>query len=749
MNRSIPIIQSAAVAPSDEHGNTTPEPEPKILACLAPTWADHRLLYVLDFGTHSPSSQVTRNVPAQDILRWVSHDELTRFEHQRCKEEQAFEDAQPPAKKRGRPSKRFGQLRPLDASSGTESISSDEEGSRPLPSLANELNSGQQRPRGRPPKHPAAIQVRVATHVHAKERSPNLSSSTASRKRRRSSVESPEPWNRNADQERYAAATPTALSSTISRRQRADVDLVSLPYVKKRIKKTNPTSDQRSDLLLEHEAGPMSLGQHVRSSSMELATGFDADGEKIIYHPAIAYSDDTDEDDEDDEEPNQNSTAHLTAAKSSRSLSQKGERPKLQGRRDYIKSAHYVLDESSTNATAESSSDEDELAILHDQFQVAARNHLRFTSQLPPTRKPKPKVKPNASYSAKEDERLAISDIPPGGRQRSLSLGNTPEAEVPRKETPARPGQLLARDRITASKLPPDSDDDMLDNPAEQLNISPKREIVEISSDESSVGDYQSDGHQPVDPQDNEILRMPNIPSSQSFVASQSSSSSSSSSDELHDVTPRRVEVVVGHKSVKRTSTEKPTSRAFFQSRASKASEQHAPRARKGASSISTTKRTVSKQTSGSAVPKNQAHKQQLHPSRPRNPLQQFAKSQQQPTGSGSLAAMGAGAAFPAASASRGPSAASAYADPNTQLNPFGCPLPLHPITPPRAPTAQSRSADGKTVESRPSTAKRPKQSLTPLYPRGAIVPGLTPGAPAGSPNKKKQYIFSSMQFQE
>lgn len=132
---------------------------------------------------------------------------------------------------------------------------------------------------------------------------------------------------------------------------------------------------------------------------------------------------------------------------------------------------------------------------------------------------------------------------------------------------------------------------------------------------------------------------------------------------------------------------------------------------------------------------------------RPSNPFQRFARERQQPLGDDTLASMGAGETFLASTTIQQLQASNR--DPTTQDNLYGQPLPLHPVTPSASLdniSHYSRRTNGDDTQSKTSSQRRERKSMTPLFPSAAIVPDLA--AINGTPSKRREKILSTQQFQ-
>lgn len=772
----------------------------KITAFIRPIGSNHKVFYSVEVTiNHESSTSRLENhrVRPDDILNWVSLIELTRFEHLQFLDEQAREKAKSSRRQQRRAGRRPSSIRPLGPVEETEVSANDDP--RDATTTSSTPYLPQKRPRGRPRKQFFSVQIRPALE----EDVGSSSAPTISRKRRRGSSESSLDSDQIAPNHQGNEVNNLASAANNRRRRGVDFEHVSLPQVTKRVKKSeHQIFSMSSDFGVKIPTVPTfptsretlacSSGSPRRSAS-----------EELVSDPIIPYSD---RENSDAQSPDRRSVADRGTSTSAAS----GFMDDISQRRSSaIASTRPPLDPdaSDENALADVSSEEDELATLETGLYATPRNRLQQqTTSSPRTtvRISKPPLSVTSSSSGQE-----YISIPLRGREASLDLGDPSSSEDSMRQSPFRLQSRSSphRDVTAENQLIDQSSDSMINSPnrlqnrpAESHRPTSEIEIVELSSDEASnenkdfdqsvAGDESEPeseatvGDPATEPEDTHAdLVIPSIPLSQSFR----NHASSVSSEEFTNVVVQRSEAQAttrrAHLNASETQTshnvldgtsrsdrwernptirpcnQTPVQRAFnipIQSTSEDSEDFSRPRRRRPGKHAATdqlhaTTFPQQQYRSGRNDIKSKQPEQGVHPVRPPNPFHQFSKYPQHPTQADSLASMGAGQVFPSTSIAQRRSAASSASvvDTSAQKNPYGRPLPLHPVTPPVAlgyKNITHMDIDANGVKSRSTTRKRSRQSMTPLFPRRAIVPDLL--GSNGSPSKRKEKILSTQQFQ-
>ena len=120
----------------------------------------------------------------------------------------------------------------------------------------------------------------------------------------------------------------------------------------------------------------------------------------------------------------------------------------------------------------------------------------------------------------------------------------------------------------------------------------------------------------------------------------------------------------------------------------------------------------------------------------------------QSSTPAGNIGSMGAGQTFPTFATPQHHRAVltTVNPEPDVDYNPWGQPLPLHPTTPTTSIPSSNATHQRDTKTPKTTTQRKKRQSMTPLFPRAAILPDLS--AFHESPSKRRQPILSTQQFQ-
>lgn len=793
-NPSAPVVEGSVILASttDQYVQSTS----RITAFIRPTGSNHKVFYSVEVTTNHGSRTSTidnHRVKPDDICKWVSLNELTRFEHRQFLDEQAREKAKLARRHHRRAGRRPSTIRPLGSVEETEVSANDNpqdaRGASSTPFL------GQKRPRGRPRKHLFRVQIRPAH-----EEDPSLSSvATSARKRRRESSTSSHgsdeiPSSQGSEINKLASA------GTTSRRRNTSFQHMCLPQVKKRVKKSE-------SLMLEQD-------------------------------PIMIYNPGSDHDDSDVRSPER----HFVASRVTDASATSGhldDNP--QPRSDLIASTRLSLDPhiSDENALADLSSEEDELATLQTRFNATPRNRLQHSTVSSPRttlRKGESPVSVTSSSNGQDD-----TVIPIHGREASLDLGASSSSEDSMRQSPTRlqsrsgppqhgtaanqtfdessdsmrrgpirlqprPADSPYQDATVENHTIDESSDSMISSPvrlesrpAESYRSTGEIEIVDLSSDEESdehvdldqrvaeggsEAESEATGDDAATEPENAYadLVIPSIPSSQSFrnqassvsseeftnvVVQKSEAQATTRRARLNAFEPQRSRDVMNGTSrsnkereipAPRPSNQTPTQRAFnisIQLRSSKSEDSPRPGRRNpgehtAADQLHTTRSPQQQHRSYRGTFNCKQLEQNAH-IRPSNPFQQFSQHLQHPTKANSLASMGAGQTFPSTTTVQHRSAASSTSavDSSTHNNPYGRPLPLHPVTPPGTlgnKSISNTSIDTNGNKSRSTTRRRSRQSMTPLFPRRAIIPDLL--GSKESPSKRKEKILSTQQFQ-
>lgn len=773
----------------------------RITAFTRPTGNNHQVFYSVEVTTNHGSSTSTidsHRVKPDDICKWVSLNELTRFEHRQFLDKQACEKAKLSRRHHRRAGRRPSTIRPLGSVEETE-VSANDEHQNALSTVSTK------RPRGRPRKQLFSVQIRPAY-----EENVNSSSIlTHGRKRRRDTSESSHDSDHLTSSQRKEINN-LASASRNPRRANTSFQHVFLPQVKKRVKKSghrmfSVSSESETDSPSVFTAPTL---REASASPPEVSQKRTSEHPMLMKDPSTALS-------------------HFDG------LSQR--------RSDTIPSTQSSLNSEADDepALAEVSSEEDELATLQMNFNATPRSrlqHATISSPQPTLRKSNPPVSVTSSSNGQDD-----TIIPLHGREASLDLGASSSSEDSMRQSPVRlqsrsspyrdgpagnqtidessdsvtsspvrsqprPSESPYQAATVANHTIDESTDSMISSPV-RLQAHPAQshrpngeiEIVNIASDEDFdehkdldqrvvKGDFGAESEATADDAAIELenaytdLVIPSIPSSQSFR----NHASSVSSDEFTHVvvqkseaqaTTRRAhldasepqgsrDVVNGisrsnrrrQNPAPRLSNQSPTQRAFnisIQSRSQKSEDSSRPGRRRpgehtAADQLHTTRSPQQQHRSYRSAFMSKQPEQNAH-IRPPNPFQQFSQHPQHPTQASSLASMGAGQTFSSTSTIQHRSATlfTSFVDSSTHNNPYGRPLPLHPVTPPGTLGYNSIShtdIDTDGVKSRSTSRRRSRQSMTPLFPRRAIIPDLL--GSKESPSKRKEKILSTQQFQ-
>lgn len=790
-NTSAPVVKERAVLATTN--DQTVQSAPTITAFIRPTGCNYGVFYSVDVTINYEVE--TKRVRPDDILKWVSLNELTRFEHRQFLDEQAREKAKFSRRQQRRGGKRPSTIRPLGPVEETEASANDD----PLDALTTSSTPypGQKRPRGRPRGRPRKQLFSVQIHPTYEDDVGSSSAPTNPRKRRRGSSESSHSSDQITSIRRRNGVNNHA---SAGRRQDANYHHVSLPQVKKRVKKSEyQMFSISSDAEVDNSIVPTSPTlRETLACSPRLSRR--SASEELVSDPIFAYSD------LDAQSPERRFAAYRVTKASTASGHLDGI---SQRRSDAIAPTRLSLDPeaSDENALADVSSEEDELATLQTSLHATPRNRLQQPTSLSPRTTIRIGKSPVSVTSSSDGQDDIL--IPPQGREASLDLGAPSSSEDSMRQSPFR---LQSRsnsqqDATAANQTIDASSDSMISSRVRLQNRTAEShrppgeiEIVELSSNQAS--DNNKDFDQSVaedesgaeseatvddpatEPEDAYAdLVIPSIPSSQSFR----NQASSVSSDEFTNIvvqksearaTTRRAHLNASEPQGSRDvlngtsrsnrwdknptispSNQTPTQRAFnipIQSRSQ--DWEDSSRSRRGrrakhtaANQLHPTTYAQQEHRSYRNTIKSKQSEEETHPIRPQNPFQQFSQHPQHPTQADSLASMGAGQTFPSTSTTRqGQASTSAsLVDSSTQSNPYGRPLPLHPVTPPVAFGHKGISHmdnDTNGVTPRFTTQKRSRQSMTPLFPRRAIIPDLL--GSNGRPSKRKEKILSTQQFQ-
>lgn len=789
-NTSAPVVKERAVLATTN--DQTVQSDPTITAFIRPTGCNYGVFYSVDVTINYEVE--TKRVRPDDILKWVSLNELTRFEHGQFLYEQAREKAKFSRRQQRRAGKRPSTIRPLGPVEETEASANDD----PLDALTTSSTPypGQKRPRGRPRGRPRKQLFSVQIHPTYEDDIGSLSAPTNPRKRRRGSSESSHSSDQITSIRRRNGVNNLA---SASRRQDANYHHVSLPQVKKRVKKSEyQMFSISSDAEVDSPIVPTSPTiRKTLACSPRLSRR--SASEKLVSDPIFAYSD------LDAQSPERRFAAYRVTKASTASGHLDGI---SQRRSDAIAPTRLSLDPeaSDENALADVSSEEDELATLQTSLHATPRNRLQQPTSLSPRTTIRIGKSPVSVTSSSDGQDDIL--IPPQGREASLDLGAPSSSEESMRQSPFR---LQSRsnsqqDATAANQTIDASSDSMISSPARLQNRTADShrppgeiEIVELSSDQAS--DNNKDFDQSIAEDESEAeseatvdkpttepedayadLVIPSIPSSQ-----KRNQASSVSSDEFTTIvvqksearaTTRRAhlnasepqgsrDVLNGTSTSNRwdkiptisRSNQTPTQRAFKIPTLSRSQDwEDSSRPRRGrrakhtaANQLHLTTSLQQQHLSYRNTIKSKQSEEETHPIRLQNAFQQSSQHSQHPTQADSLASMGAGQTFPSISSTRqGQASTSAsLVDSSTQSNPYGRPLPLHPVTPPVAFGHKGIShMDNDTSGVTPgfTTRKRSRQSMTPLFPRRAIIPDLL--GSNGSPSKRKEKILSTQQFQ-
>ena len=753
INPSAPEIEGAAVLANtnDQHVQTAP----RIIAFIRPTGANHRVFYSVEVTTKDESGALSlesRRVKPDDILKRVSLNELTRFEHRQFLDEQAWEKARLTRRRQRRAGRRPSTIRPLGSVEETEASANDDP--RVGPRTLSTPYPGQKRPRGRPRKQLFSVQI----HPAYDEDVGSSSAAANSLKRRRESSISSNGSDQMTSSQRNGINN-LASAGKNSRRRDMNFQHVSLPQVKKRVRKS------------EHHRFSISSESDVDRPSVPTPTIF----RETLAFPSRVSQKSASEDSMLEKNPS-TASGHLNG------ISQRIP--------DAIGSTQLSFDSEASDelALADVSSEEDEL-----QQPTTSSPQTTIRISIPPASV--------ISSSSGQDDTVN----PPPVREASLDLGASSSSEGSMVRSPVRlqSRSSLHQDDTAANSRIDESSDSMISSPVrlqkrttESHRATGEIEIVELSSDEAlaknqSFAEDESEAESEAaiddyatEPEDAYAdLVIPSIPSSQSFRNHASSVSSDEFSNvvlqkseaqattrraHLKDSEPKSSRYVLNGTSRsngrKRNLTTRPSSQTPRQrasnipikskSQDSEDSlrpkrgqrEEHAAANQFHATTSPQQQHRLHRDAIKSKQPERKGHSV-----RPPNPIQQFSHHSLHPTQADSLASMGAGQTFistPTKKPGRVSTSASLI-DSSTQSNPYGRPLPLHPVTPPGTLGHKSVShmkIDTNGVKSRPTTQKRSRQSMTPLFPRRAIIPDLL--GSNGSPTKRKEKILSTQQFQ-
>lgn len=702
-----------------------------------------------------------------DILDWVSLDELTRFEHKTWLEDQVVAKAKLRDKQLRRSRFFPGPIQPIGPVNDNETdLSTDEQIDE-----AHVLSSapGLKRPRGRPRKQPL--------HV-------NVSESIAKSSGYIGAV-SPTFINKNAcprfmDSEVHPLPADTSRTGFVQRHSRRTqaINHIFLPQVKKRIPKITLNASVSSSSA-SHLPVPLVVISN-RTASEKVASSRQ-------LSPCTSESNASDvvgsdlEDARTDLSLPENSTLFKVQKTTpppndvDQSFSGRPKRPSL-GQQPLS------VDSSDDRSMGDALSSEDELAAFDSQFDATPMNH----SHLKIARTPLTAVR------AADDEfihrhQTALSSpvsqaedirVPPGGRKASLDLGARSSSEDSLKENPITlwrreltdnnnanteshsedsSSDSMAAKPIRVQRRPIDEPDLPDFNGININHISHKNSSkqtrdhrpIASANETGSDGDAQRVGDAIQDQSEDEFYEIPNLPSSQSFQRDDSSDTS----DDLIGAVVQKSEAKATSKRAARINPELPQTRVTLNGylkldrahqRATAAATVLTPRQQNLQVSITPSPPT-SARVSHNKRDKFDHHVTSYDSTQIPRPQDKKDSTKRILKQAGALASMGAGETFPATTPLtqlRNP-----LVDPpfvlNAEDNPWGQPLPIHPVAPPVP--AQSDNADGVSKSKPSTTRKRLRQSMTPLFPRAAKAPDLTPNH--GNSSKRKQPILSTQQF--
>ena len=794
-NTSAPVIEVATLADSGQHHERAPG---TILTRNGPTSLDHGVFFTVQVKSGlGPSHFTTHHVKSDDILQWVSLDELTRFEHNQSLEEQRLKSHQALLKRQRRSRLRPATIEPLGLTEETEDSTTEDADHDMMPPQISLASS--KRPRGRPRKQPFSTPTTLYQSLADERESLILSTPTfAARKRLR-----------DVEERRHLPTKPGSTSQRPSPRAVQNFEHVAIPQVKKKVAEgvqndlpahlrvigRQPPSATVSPMeQLPHRT--LTSDSSNSSPSSQSSASEVLERPEMIYNPIIAYSDPDDIEEVPSYQKRPGSSKRSKVASPSSHASKTSYNLPNDDNQGYFSRADGIEDDPMTDISSV-----DELAALHAQFRATPRNRLKgLLTGDPPyalrTSKQSLDQSPslsNASSSSDTDR----FEIPIGGREASMDPQAPSSSQDSMRQVPVR----LQRPPTVGGSVEPFtndiSSDSMIVSPVHlqrrlqgSLPSGSKDEIIEISSDDAT--NSRADKHYTAvekDPIMNGFLdprgtakrnvkmdeHKPNIPSQQSFQGYESSASSDESTNVVAQSSNAKATKRRAHRQIFEfrnadvTSNGRPTpdssrrrlaAPCFNQTPTQRSfaipiqSNPHATETMltetKSDGAIKDTEPPRSTTPSRQQTPRSSASVfNQPTPVRPSNPFPVFSRHRRPSAQAHSLASMGAGEPFPTTPKLHQSLTPASNPHPYTERNPYGKPLPLHPPAPPAAVNSAASSKAHTQSNSNSADSKlhsRKKQSMTPLFPSAATIPDLTPHDK--SPNKKKPHIVSTSQFQ-
>ena len=799
-NTSAPVIEVATLAASGQHSEGPPS---TIIARNGPTSLDHGVFFTVQVKTGSGSHFTTHNVKSDDILQWVSLDELTRFEHNQSLEEQRLKNHKALLKRQRRSRLHPATIQPLGSTEETEDSTTEDADDEFKPQQLSLTSNN--KPRGRPRKHPSSTPTTLHQSL-ANGREPLISSTPTFTPRKRP---------REVEELRQLPNKPGSTSQHPSRRAVPNFEHVALPQIKKRLAK-GVQNDPRAQLGAIGRQPPSAtvsaMGQLPHQTvtsdssnsfpSSQSSASEPSERAEMIYNPVIAYSDPDDIEEVPSYQKRPGSSKRPKVASPSSHASKTSYNSLNDDNQGHISHADGIEDDPMADISSA-----DELAALHAQFRATPRNRLK--GQL--TEDPRtafraskqsfnqPPALSNASSSSDTDK----LEIPIGGREASMDLGAPSSSQDSMRQTPVRLQRRPFFGGPVESFVNDISSDSMVASPVHlqrrlqgPLPPGPNDEIIEISSNDatnpSADEHYTTIGQDPtmnggLDPRGTAKRNVkmdehkPDIPSNQSFQGYESSASSDESTNDVAQSSNAKQTKRRAHRQISESHnaeatfngrpTPDPSRRRLGTPRFNQTPIQRSfaipiqstsqvtetmPNKTKSTRTIKDTQLPRSTTPSRQQTPRSPASVfNQPTSVRSSNPFRAFSEHQPPSAQADSLASMGAGEPFPKPIAPKQHQSLTSASEPhpNTELNQYGKPLPLHPPAPPAAVNSAASSktntqsnSNCNSADSKSRSRKKQRQSMTPLFPRAAIIPDLTPHDK--SPNKKKPLILSTLQFQ-
>ena len=797
-NTSAPVIEVATVAASGQHHERAPD---TIIARNGPTALDHGVFFTVQVKSGSDHSHfTTHNVKSDDILQWVSLDELTRFEHNQSLEEQRLKNHKALLKRQRRSRLHPATIQPLGSTEETEDSTTEDADHDLMPPQISLASS--KRPRGRPRKRPFSTPTTLHQSLADEKEPLTPSTPTFSARKRLTEVE----------ELRHLPSKPGSTSQRPSRRAVPNFEHVALPQVKKRAAK-----GVHNDLRAQSRAtgrqppsatvSPMGQLPHrtltsdsSNSSPSSHSSATEAsERPETIYNPVIAYSDPDNIEDVPSYQKQPVSSERPKVASPSSHASKTCCHLPNDDNQGYISHADGMEDDAMADISSA-----DELAALHAQFRATPRNRLK--GQL--TEDPRTALRiskqsfdqPLSLSNASSSGDTGKFEILIGGREASMDPEARSSSQDSMRQTPVRLQRPPFVGGPVEGFMNDLSSDSMIVSPVHlqrrlqgPIPSKPNDEIIEISSDDATS--LSADEYYPIveqnptmkgglDPRgtakgnvtiDGQKLDNHSNQSSQEYESSASPDETTNAvaqhknSHLTRRRDPHRVSesrdadaTSNGHPmpdtSRRRFATpyinQPPIQRSFaipIQSTPhtieTMPSETKSNRAIEDTGLLRTTRSSRQQTPRSSASDFNQST-----PVRPSNPFRAFSKYQPPSAQANSLASMGAGEPFPKLTTPTQHQSLTPASnpDPYTELNPYGKPLPLHPPAPLAAVNSAASSkantqSNSNSADSKSRSRKKQGQSMTPLFPRTAIIPDLTPHDK--SPNKRKPLILSTLQF--